>query len=120
VADIRAKTHGPEHGGLTPKQAAPALGCSDNVVRAMVAAGHLKTRTVVNPMNKCPQVVVMPAEVERFRREYVSLFALAKERGEHFRAVKKEIEAAGVTSAFDVEEIGARFYLRSTVNKTSD
>lgn len=61
----------------------------------------------------------MPAEVERFRAKYVSLFALAKERGEHFRAVKKALEAAGIGPAFD-PEVGARFYRRCDVNKTSD
>ena len=112
VDEIKTKTRGQDHGGLTLRQAAPLLGCSDNVVRALIDAGHLRTRTVVNPMNKCPQIVVMPAEVERFRSEYVSLFALAKERGEHFRAVKKEVEAAGVVPAFDPEEIEATFYRR--------
>lgn len=113
VEEIKAKTRGPEHDGLTPRQAATALGTADNVVYALIDAGHLATRTVVNPINKCPQTVVMPDEVERFRRKYVSLFALAKERGEHFRAVKKAIEAAGVAPAFDPEKIGARFYRRA-------
>jgi hypothetical protein len=41
------------------------------------------------------------------------LFALAKEQGRHFRAVKKELEAAGAKPAFDPEKMGATFYQRA-------
>jgi len=50
---------------------------------------------------------------ERFQKEYISLFALARQRGKHFRAVKKALEADGVEPAFDPKKIGATFYRRS-------
>ena len=50
-------------------------------------------------------------EVERFEREYVSLFTLAKQQGRHFRKV--EIDAAGIKPALDPEKVGATFYRRS-------
>jgi len=43
---------------------------------------------------------------------YVSLFGLAKQQGRHFRAVKKELDAAGVKPALNPERIGATFYRR--------
>ena len=37
-----------------------------------------KTVTVVNPVNRCPTVIVSAEEVERFEAELVSQFGLAK------------------------------------------
>jgi len=82
-------------------------------VAALIRAGQMKTMTVINPVNRCPTVVVPAVEAERFQKEYVSLFALAKQRREHFRAVKKALEADGVEPAFDPKKIGATFYRRS-------
>jgi hypothetical protein len=45
-------------------------------------------------------------------REYVSLFALAKQQGRHFRAVKKELDAAGIEQALVPRKIGTRFCRR--------
>jgi hypothetical protein len=46
---------------------------------------------------------------------YVSLFVLAKQQGRHFRAVKKELEAADVKPALDPETVGATFFRRSEI-----
>jgi hypothetical protein len=70
------------------------------------------TRTVVNPVNRCLTVVVPAEEVERFEREYVSLFAVAKQQGRHFRKLKQELDAAGIRPALDPEKVGATFYRR--------
>jgi hypothetical protein len=45
----------------------------------------LKTLTVTSPINRCPTVIVPVGEVDRFEREYISLFALARQLGTHFR-----------------------------------
>jgi hypothetical protein len=92
IEEVRALVRGPDHGGK------------------LIAGGQLKTETVINPVNRCPTVVVPAEEVERFEREFVSLFALAKRQGRHFRAVKKELEAAGIEPALDPKKIGATFY----------
>lgn len=81
--------------------------------RRLFAGGHLKTETVINPINRCPTVIVTTGEVERFEAEYVSLFVLAKQQGRHFRAVKKDIEAAGVKPAMAPETVGATFYRKA-------
>jgi hypothetical protein len=51
-------------------------------------------------------------EVERFEREFISLFALAKQQGRHFRKVKQELDAAGIKPALDPEKVGATFSRR--------
>jgi hypothetical protein len=46
-------------------------------------------------------------------QKFISLFALAMQRGQHFRAVKKELEAAGIEPALDPKKkVGATFYRR--------
>ena len=61
-----------------------------------------------------PTVVVPTQEVERFEREFVSLFAIARQRRRHFLLVKKEIED-GVEPVFNPRKIGATFYRRGEV-----
>jgi hypothetical protein len=81
---------------LTPYQVSCELGVTDKVARQLIRHGHLATVSAINPINRCPQTVVMPTEVERFGSEYVSRFALAK----------------GVEPVFDVSKIGATFCRR--------
>lgn len=107
---------GADHGGLKPREVATMLGCADRAVYGLIAVRQLRTCTVINPINRCPQVVIMPEELARFQREYVSLFALAKERGLHFRRVQRELDDRGLEPAFKAEEIGARFYKREDLN----
>jgi hypothetical protein len=112
VEEVRAKLKGKAHGGLTPAEVSKMLGIGDGVARALMAHGHLKTFTAINPINHCPQAAVRPAEVRWFRAKYVSLFALAKQQGRHFLKVKQELDARGVKPALDVNKIGATFYRR--------
>ena len=115
VEEIRAKVRGVEHGGLNLRQVTSLIKTNDLVVGQLATAGYLKTISVRNPVNRCPQLIVKPEELVRFRKKYVSLFALARERGVNFRAVKKALDAAGIEPAFDRKKIAARFYRRSDV-----
>jgi hypothetical protein len=112
LEEIRGLVRGDDHGGLTPYQVACEIGVTDKVARQLIRHGKITTVSTINRINRCPQTVVMPAEVERFRREYVSLFALAKEQCRHFRKLKQEMDDAGVEPAFDVNKIGATIYRR--------
>jgi hypothetical protein len=113
LEEVRALVRGPDHGGLTGLQIKDKLSTTAKVAAALIKHGHLKSITVVNPIDRCPTVVVPAEEVERFEREYVSLFALAKQQGRHHMAVKNELEAAGMKPAMDLRKIGATFYRKS-------
>lgn len=115
VDEIRVKTRGPDHGGLTQREVANLLQTNDGVVRALTAAKHLRTFTAKDPVNHCPMVLIRPEEAARFQREYVSLFMLAKENRKHFRRVLKELNEQGIEPAFNPHEIGARLYARSDI-----
>jgi len=113
VDEIRALVRGPDHGGYTAMAVSKRLQTTSRVVRALMTQNHLKTLTVTNPINRCPTVIVSVHELDRFEREYVSLFALAKQLGKHFRVVKKKLEDAGVEPVFNPKKIGATFYRRT-------
>jgi hypothetical protein len=117
IEEVRALVRGPDHGGLTGIEIKDKLSTTAKVAAALIKHGHLKTITVVNPVNRCPTVVVPAEDVERFARTYISLFALAKQQGRHFRAVKKEIDAAGIEPALDPEKVGATFYRRGDLTR---
>lgn len=112
VEEVRALVRGPDHSGLTGVQIKDKLSTTAKVAAALIKHGHLKSVTVINPVNRCPIIVVPVAEVERFDREFVSLFALARQQRRHHMAVKKELDAASVKPAMDPGNIGATFYRR--------
>ena len=119
IEEVRALVRGPDHGGLTGMEIKDKLSTTAKVAAALMKHGHLKTITVVNPVNRCPTVVVPVEEVERFARRYISLFVLAKQQGRHFRAVKKELQHAGVEPVFNPRKVGATFYWRAEATKDS-
>ncbi len=103
---------GADKAGFTGLELKDQLSTTAKVVSALIKHGHLKSITVINPVNRCPTVVVPEAEVERFKQEYVSLFALARQRGLHHLAMKKALEDDGIEPALDPKKIGATFYRR--------
>jgi hypothetical protein len=115
LEEVRALVRGPDHGGLTGQAISDRLRVADRVSAALIKHGHLRSSTVINPINRCPTVVVPEREVERFEREFVSLFALAGQRGRHFMVIKKELQLAGVEPVFNPKKIGATFYRREEV-----
>lgn len=112
IEEVRTLVRGRDPGGLTGLQIKDKLSTTAKVASALIKHGHLKSITAINPINRCPTVVVPIHEVERFEREFVSLFALARQLRRHHLAVKKELEAAGVEPVFDPKKIGASFYRR--------
>ncbi|WGS24115.1 MULTISPECIES: hypothetical protein [unclassified Bradyrhizobium] len=117
--EVRTLVRGPGHGGLTGLQIKDKLSTTAKVASALIKHGHLKSITVINPINRCPTVVVPAQEVERFDRKFVSLFAIARQRRRHFLVVKKELQAAGVEPVFDPRKIGATFYRRADLGGAS-
>jgi hypothetical protein len=110
---VRKLVRGPETGARSLRDAARAIGTSDLVLDALIAAGHIVAHTGTNPVNRCPQTLVAEAELERFKASFVSLWMLSKERRMHIATLRSKLDEAGVGPAFDSAAIGARFYRRS-------
>jgi hypothetical protein len=89
------------------------LATNHRVMLALIANKHLATYRGKNPVNRCPQTLVAPAELERFQTTYVSLHVLAKERGTHHLAMKGILDQKGIEPALDHVKVHARFYLRT-------
>jgi hypothetical protein len=64
--------------------------------------------------------VVEVFDIDAFMEAYVSLMGLARERGLHFRALKSQLDAAGIVPAFEPEEVPATFYLRVRLDSGGD
>jgi hypothetical protein len=92
-AEIRQKTMLETHGGLSLREVEHQLRSRSQVVKALIENGHLPARTAVNPINRCPQTIMMPEDLARFQESYVSLMNLAKDRGKHFFRVKTAFES---------------------------
>jgi hypothetical protein len=65
------------HGGVSLRQVECELQTTTRVIRALADHRHLRSRTAVNPLNRCPQDVVDPADLKAFQDTYVSLMVLA-------------------------------------------
>jgi hypothetical protein len=114
--ELRRKTMLAGHGGISLREVERSLKASTYVVKALIEHGHLPARTAINPVNRCPQMIVMPEGLARFQQTYVSLTNLAKERGQHFSRVKRELCESGMEAALDPSVIGSTFYRRSDVD----
>ena len=120
VDEVRAKVRGADTGGLTKEQLKEKLSTTAMVAAALIKHGYLKTITVINPVNRCPTVVVPAGEADGFAAEYISLFALARQQGRHFRKLKQELDAAGILPALDRKKIGATFYRRNNLSNQTE
>lgn len=96
------------------------LKASTQVVKALVDRGHLPSTLELNPISNLPSRVVLPGDLDAFMETYVSLMGLARERGLHFRALKSQLEAAGIVPAFEPQAVPATFYLRVHLDPGGD
>jgi hypothetical protein len=113
VDEIRRFVRGTETDGLAEHKVIDELKVSWQAVRALVDDGILPTTMVINPVNRCPTRVVLKDDLRAFRATYVTLFQLAKERGIHQLALKKDLVNKGITPALSQERFRASFYRRS-------
>jgi hypothetical protein len=104
--------HGARANGVSLREVARRIETSDRVLDALIAQGHIASFIAAHPVNKHPQTLIAPTEIERFRKEYVSLWGLSKQERILIATMKARLEAAGIKPAFDPEKTGARFYRR--------
>jgi hypothetical protein len=114
---VRKLVRGAETGARSLRDTARAIGTSDLVLDALIAAGHIAAQTGTNAVNRCPQTLVADDEIQRFEAKFASLWALSKEFGMFMATLKSELDRAGVAPAFDPTVIGARFYRRGDADK---
>lgn len=116
VVEIKRLTRG-EYGddNLTMGQAADLLRSTDRVVSALVGSQVLASESRINPINRCPYIAVPRKSVEGFKVQYASLHELARSRRQHMPILKRELAMRGVEPVWPPKQVGASFYLRSTI-----
>ena len=117
--EIKRHVRGPALDGLTAEMMHKEMHTTARVVNALVAAGHLPTKRVINPLNRCPVDIVSRADFDAFRQTYATLFDLAGEHGVHFRVLSARLKQQGIKPALDKETFGATFYRRAEIVKVT-
>jgi hypothetical protein len=115
--EIKRHVRGPALDGLTAEMMHKEMHTTARVVNALIAAGHLPTQRVINPLNRCPVDITSRADFEAFRQTYATLFDLAHELGVHFNVLKARLIGQGVQPALDKATFGATFYRRADIRK---
>lgn len=112
-SEVRSFVHLEEKGGLSVRETARRMRWSTNVVLALADLGVLPSTTAPNPITRTPQRLISPVGLEEFKRRYIHLHALARERRSYHLAVRDELEATGIRPAFDPMQVPATFYARA-------
>ncbi|WAJ31287.1 TniQ family protein [Antarcticirhabdus aurantiaca] len=115
VAEVLPLVRREDHGGLSLVEVQKRQCWSDGLVKALVDQGHLPSSVGVNPVNRCPQRIVLPADLEKFDATYVTLMTLARECGVHFRRLNKHLSANGVEPDPRFSEVPATVFRRDAV-----
>lgn len=115
VEEVRALVRGEDHGGLALSQVERDLHTSTRAVRALVREGLLPVEMVKNPVRRQIQPIVRPDVLAEFERQYASLQTLARERGIGHLALKRALEADGISPVRDPGVLHLTLYRRADV-----
>lgn len=116
VRHVLDAVRGPET-GLSIRKVATRLHTSDRVVEALIKHKHLDSLTGLNPVNRCPQVLVSVEEIEKFESGFVSLYALARQLQRSPARTRAALDAAAIHPAFDPTRVKATFYCRGKIRE---
>ncbi len=118
VDEIKRLTQLPRSEGLTLQRAAEKIGVSSNTMAKIVNAGLLSRTTIINPLNRCPILVIPSAELIEFQKTYATITQISTEHQVHFLRAKKSLKAAGVTPIAAAEALGLKVYRRAQIPDT--
>jgi hypothetical protein len=118
LAEVRHHVRKPGLDGLTLEAVMTELGTFHAVVRALVDNGKLLTYGASHPVNNQPLTLVSRAELDAFKKKYVSLAELAERGRKHPRAVRAALEQIGIVPDPELDKATYRiiFYRRAEVS----
>ena len=111
--EIAMVTKLPPHDGISLRAASKTLAINDTALAKLVALGVIRSERAVNPVNRCPQTIIRPEEIERFQATYMSLHHYNRLKRENMGSLKKRLAAAGVFPAYDEDAVGMTLYRRT-------
>ncbi len=94
-------------------EVAKFLRVSAPVVRSLIDAGALPHIVAINPLNRCPIVVVDHMEAQRFWETFITLQQATTVVDVEMRTLRKALQDAGVAPAFDRRVVEATYYRRA-------
>lgn len=112
--EVKMATRLEEPPGLSLRAAEEALQIRDVDLAQFIRAGIINTFTATNPVNRCQTRFISMDEIERFKRNFVSLFQLARSQGRGLPAIKQDLFEKGIMPIF-LEGLNATFYRRADV-----
>lgn len=114
--ELRAKVALPPLEGFVPSALCKKLGIRGSAIQQMIQSGILETIVVVNPVNRCPQVIVPPAAYEKFVSAYTSLRDVSFQKGHlSARRTLKELMSSGIHPDPQILSFGAYVFLKSDI-----
>ncbi len=113
--EVLEKVRAPDLDGLTASDLRTRLGIHQRAVTGLIANGYLAREKRINPVNRCPVLIVRSQTVDNFEREYVSLSELARRYNVNAYKLKADLDRRGKKPAISNDKVGATFYLRSTM-----
>lgn len=113
ATEVKRKTIGEDHGCYSLSDLGKLIPASSKIIKALIEGGHLTTVQRRNPIKRNMQTVVEPSALSGFTSEFVSLGNLATARRTRTWNLKRDLEDAGLATAFVAA--GMPFYRRSEI-----
>ncbi|MCB8840179.1 hypothetical protein [Aurantimonas sp. VKM B-3413] len=113
--EVKSLVRREDHGGLAFQVVEKRMNWSTRVLTTLIGAGHLPSSVTVNPVNRCPQRIVLEVDLAAFDESFVSFHSLADERGVHFKKLKAELIAKGIEPDPAFADVPATFYSRAAI-----
>jgi hypothetical protein len=105
---------------LRQRETAGYLSVKGPTVPYLIKLGLLETIAVENPVNRRKQLVVTRASIDKFKREYISVFDVAQHYDTHTNVVLEAFRRVGIAPIYD--ECGStvsRFFRRSDIDEVA-
>ena len=115
AGEVKRAVRSPPLDGMSAFVVERELKTNFAVVKALIERELLPAKRVANPASRHSVRLVDRQDFDAFQAKYISLMALAHERGVHFRKTQAELNSRGVRPALDPRIFQARFYLRKDV-----
>ncbi|MBY5439271.1 hypothetical protein [Rhizobium leguminosarum] len=111
--EVARHTALPSQDGMNIVDAAKVLNIPSQILRNLIDTGWVVAEWQLNPVKRCRQRYLQPSVVEEFKRDYVSLFNLAKEFRKNVGLIRRHLRPLGIFPSISAEAVGATFYHRS-------
>lgn len=108
--EVKSLVRREDHGGYSLREAERKLKTSTRVIKALIEHRHLEAETAINPINRCPQMIIRPHVLDAFMNRYETASSLARRSGLHLRSLMKRLAMLGVAPAFPKDQVPATFY----------